>query len=121
MQENPALVQAAASVNLGSSRRSVPPDKGEAARQPPIRALGPLQPDNPGRALPGSISRPDVRAWRSEIDGSQSALRDKAAIKKFGTVQAKQNCASRLFFHHPIVSSIYARPHRPFFLAGPQL
>lgn len=66
---------------MDSSRLSACPGARNGTGPSRARAFGPLRPDNPGRALPGSISRPDVRAWRSEIDGSQSALRDLSAIE----------------------------------------
>ena len=42
--------------------------------------FGPLLPYGPGLAPPCSIPIPDVRAWRGEIVGSRSALRDQAAV-----------------------------------------
>ena len=43
-----------------------------------MAVIGPLLPYGPGLAPPCSIPIPDVRAWRGEIVGSRSALRDKA-------------------------------------------
>lgn len=60
------------------SRRSACPGAGAGPRQLLTRTLGPKRPDSAGLTPPCSIPRPDIRAWRGEIVGSQSALRDDA-------------------------------------------